>query len=70
MNLLISILLWCTPPFDTVAIKYLKDSLWHKGYMITNVKKLSDNYIIYDPPFDWLDINKKPIAKPPKYHMR
>lgn len=70
MNLLITILLWCAPPADTVAIKYQQDSLWHEGFMITNVKKQSDTYIIFDPPSGWLDINKQPIVKPLKYHMR
>ncbi len=69
MNLLITILLWCTPPADTVAIKYL-DSIWHDGYMITNVTKLTDTYIVFDPPSGWLDMNKQPIVKPSKYHMK
>jgi len=69
MNLLITILLWCTPPSDTVAIKYL-DSIWHDGYMITNVTKLTDTYIVFDPPSGWLDMNKQPIVKPSKYHMK
>lgn len=70
MNLLITILLWCTPPTDTVAIKYTNDSIWHDGFMITNVIKQTDLIIVFDPPTGWLDINKQSISKPSKYHMK